>query len=88
MADVFEGEDFEGYEDFCEEVCNLFKNHWRGAALPTGIQPGMIFSRNTDDRLTHRASAGQDYLVFQGQPVCAANEVVCADNEVVVVLPV
>lgn len=88
MANILEGYDSEGYEDYCEEVHNLIKNNWRGPTIAAGIQPGMLFSRSTDDRLTHRASAAQDYLIFQGDPVCAANEVVCADNSVVVTLPV
>jgi len=79
--------------DFTESVgsyedINEIKNNYRLATIPASIQSGMLFSRSTDDRLTHRASAGQDYLVFQGEPVCADNEVVCAANKVVVTLPV
>jgi len=67
---------------------NRVKDNFRLATIPSNIQPGMLFSRNTDDRLTHKVSAGQNYLVFQGDIVCANNEVVCANNQVVAVLPV
>jgi len=78
------GQDYVGsYQDENDD-----KNHNRGTTIPIQIQPGMLFSRSTDDRLTHHASAGQDYLVFQGNPVCMNNEVVCMNNEVVVMLPV
>ena len=72
-----------GYQDANED-----KNHNRGITIPSSIQPGMLFSRSTDDRLTHRVSNGQNNLVFQGDIVCSNNEVVCSDNKVVVVLPV
>lgn len=66
---------------------NEDKNHNRGATIPSSIQPGMLFSRSSDDRLTHKASA-QNYLIFQGDILCADNEVLCADNEVLVALSV
>lgn len=79
--------------DFAERVgsyedINEIKNNYRLATIPGSIQPGMLFSRSTNDRLTHRVSASQDYLIFQGEPVCANNEVVVANNSVVVALPV
>lgn len=86
--DPLTGADFVGGEEWCESVVNFLKNNLRGATEPGSIQPGMLYSRSTDDRLTHRASAGQSYLVFQGDPLCADNEVLCADNEVLVWLPV
>lgn len=36
---------------------NRLKNHFRAAAAPSNIQPGMIFSDSDDDRL-HHAGAG------------------------------
>ena len=72
-----------GYQDANED-----KNHNRGATIPSSIQPGMLFSRSSDDKLIHRVSASQNYLIFQGEPVCSDNQVVCADNKVVVVLPI
>lgn len=88
LAEVLAGADMEGFEAFCDAVYNAIKNNFRGATLPTDIQPGMLFSRNTDNRLSHNTGPGTDWLIFQGDPVCAANAVVCAGNEVVVVLPV
>jgi len=43
---------------------NREKNHWRGSAAPSDIQPGMIFSDSDDDRLYHAglASALQEIL--------------------------
>lgn len=78
--------------DFVESVgsfqdINEVKNHHRGAAEPAEIQPGMLHSRSTDNRLIHRTN-GQSYLIFQGEPVCVNNEVVCVNNQVVVILPV
>ena len=87
MADLLIGSDSVGFEDFCELVLNLMKNNWRGATIPTDAQPGMLFSRSTDDRLSHQASA-QEYLIFQGAILCADNEILFADNEVLVTLPV
>lgn len=39
------------------QEANRLKNNWRGAAEPTNIQPGMIFSDEDDDTL-HHAGAG------------------------------
>lgn len=90
MADLSTGADSTGVADerVGNEEYNDLKNNFRGATLPANRQPGMTCSRNTDDRLSHRVSASQDYLIFQGEPVCANNVVVCANNQVVVVLPV
>ena len=87
-VDPLTGADFEGGEEACDEFINFLKNNWRGATIPSAIQPGMGYSRNTDDRFTQRVSAGQDYLIFQGDPLCMDNEVLCADNNVLVWLPV
>jgi hypothetical protein len=59
MADLLEGLDSVGFEDFCEEVYNNIKNHWRQSdpcTNLTGKQPGMILSDSDDDKLYHVTS--------------------------------
>lgn len=85
--DPLTGADFEGGEEWCDTVINFLKNNLRGATPPSAIVAGMIYSRSTDNRLSHRADA-ENWLIFQGEPLCADNEVLCADNEVLVCLPV
>ena len=42
---------------------NRLKNHFRGADVPSNIQPGMLFSRSSDDKMFHRgASANEEML--------------------------
>lgn len=41
---------------FSFEEWQRMKNNWRGAISPANIQPGMLFSDNTDDRLYHRGA--------------------------------
>ncbi len=56
MADLLEGADAEGYEDFCEEVYNALKNNWRQSDPCTNVsekQPGMILSDEDDEKLYH-----------------------------------
>lgn len=56
MADLLEGYDSESGEDFCEDVYNLLKNHWRQSdpiTNLTGEQPGMIVSDDDDNKLYH-----------------------------------
>ena len=53
----FEGDDFINGAILSYQQGNRMKNNWRGAAYPTNIQPGMIFSSNVDDRLYHRGAA-------------------------------
>ena len=74
--------------DFAEgafpwQDANRNKNHSRRATAPTSMQPGMLFSRSSDDRLTHKAS-GQEYLVFQGDVLVVENELLFADNDILV----
>jgi len=60
MADLIEGFDSEGYEDWCEDVYNFIKNHARMSDPCTnlsGIQPGMIVSDSDDDKLYHYTGA-------------------------------
>lgn len=47
------------------EEWNRMKNHWRGTAAPSNIQPGMIFSDADNDKLYHRgdASAGLEEIL-------------------------
>jgi len=56
MADILEGYDPEGYEDYNEIYGARIKNNWRHAnplnQFP-GLQPGMIVSRGQGDRLYH-----------------------------------
>lgn len=56
MADLLEGNDSVGGEDFCEDVYNLLKNHWRQAdpiANLSGKTAGMIVSDSDDEKLYH-----------------------------------
>jgi hypothetical protein len=43
--DIIEG-DLGSYEEW-----NRLKNHWRGSAAPSNIQPGMIFGDEDDNKL-------------------------------------
>lgn len=82
-----DGSDFTESRGTWQDI-NEVKNHHRGPIEPSEIQEGMLHSRSTDDRLIHRASARQSYLIFQGDILCMDNEVLCMDNEVLVWLPV
>ena len=42
---------------------NRIKNNWRGAAAPANVQPGMIYSDSTTDRIYHRGAAALEELV-------------------------
>ena len=56
MADLLEGHDSEGGEDYCQDVYNFVKNHWRQSdpvANVTGKQSGMILSDSDDEKLYH-----------------------------------
>ena len=56
MADLLNGFDSEGFEDFCEDLYNLLKNHFRHAnplVQFTGLQPGMVVSRAQNEKLYH-----------------------------------
>ena len=87
MADLSTGADAELGDCLASQQYNRLKNLFRNTTEPGSIQPGMLFSRSTDNRLSHRADA-ENWLIFQGQPVCMGNVVVCMNNEVVVWLPV
>lgn len=51
MAALSQGEDYvDGYV-FGFQDANQLKDHWRGAASPANIQPGMLFSDSDDDEL-------------------------------------
>lgn len=68
MADLLEGYNSEGGEDFCEDVYNLLKNHWRQSDPITnlaGKTVGMIVSDSDDDRLYHISgeSVGYDEIL-------------------------
>lgn len=82
-----DGSDFTESRGTWQDI-NEIKNHYRGPDVPSAIQEGMQHSRSTDDRLIQRASAGQNYLIFQGEPLCMDNEVLVMDNEILVCLPV
>ena len=47
---------------FSYQVYNHIKNHWRGAAAPTDIQDGMIWSETGTDKLYHEASGDEEIL--------------------------
>ena len=80
------GSDFvEG--EFGYQSANRLKNHDRGPTVPSSIQPGMLFSRSSDDRLTHKAS-GQEYLIFQGEILVLENEILFLENEILVWLSI
>jgi hypothetical protein len=42
---------------------NRLKNHWRGSAAPSSIQPGMIFSDSDNDKLYHRGAAAEEEIL-------------------------
>jgi len=68
MADLLEGYDAEGGEDYCEDVHNLIKNNWRQSdplTNLTGKQEGMIVSDSDDDKLYHinDESIGHDEIL-------------------------
>ena len=47
---------------FSYQVYNKIKNHWRAAAVPADIQPGMIWSDSDDDKLYHHGAADEEIL--------------------------
>jgi len=81
-GDPFEDGDLLSYEEM-----NRILTNFRGTTIPSNLQPGALYSRSADDRLSHKTDA-DEYLIFQGNPVCADNTVVCTNNSVVVTLPV
>jgi len=82
-----DGSDFTESRGSYQDI-NEIKNNYRGPDVPSEIQEGMEHSRSTDDRLIHRTSAEQNYLIFQGDILCMDNEMLVMDNEVLVWLPV
>lgn len=54
---LIDGDDFVNGSLFSYQQGNRLKNHWRGAAAPSNIQPGMLFSDSDNDKLFH-AGAG------------------------------
>jgi len=59
-AEILNGADFEGYEDFCAEVVNAIKNHYRESDPCVNMvsrQPGEILSDPDDDKLYHVGGA-------------------------------
>jgi hypothetical protein len=73
---------------------NREKNHWRGSAAPSDIQPGMIFSDSDDDRLYHAGTASALEEILQTTRSRAVTpqftylnvkgiDIVCLDNQVV-----
>lgn len=90
LTQLLNGDDMEGGENFCDEIYNNLKNHFRSAgpcAALTLLKLGMLLSDSADNRLQHRvivAAAEKCIEVLQApHVVCADNEVVCVDNEVV-----
>lgn len=51
-----DGSDFAYGDVASHQDINEIKNHYRGATLPSNIQPGMIFSDEDDDKLHHAIS--------------------------------
>jgi hypothetical protein len=58
-----DGDDFINGAILSYQQANRLKNHWRGAAVPANIQPGMIFSKSTDDKLYHRGAAAEEEVL-------------------------
>lgn len=59
-AEILNGADFEGWEDFCAEVINAIKNHYRVSNPVVNMvsrQPGEILSDPDDDKLYHVGGA-------------------------------
>ena len=59
-AEILNGADFEGYEDFCADVVNAIKNHYRVSDPCMNMvarQPGEILSDPDDDKLYHVGGA-------------------------------
>ena len=64
MADLLEGHDSEGGEDYCQDVYNILKNHWRQSdprGNLDGEQPGMILSDSDDEKLYHITDESPGY---------------------------
>ena len=73
---------------------NREKNHWRGSAAPSSIQPGMIFSDSDDDRIYHAGLSSALEEILQATRSRAVTpqftylnvkgiDIVCLDNQVV-----
>jgi len=59
-AEILNGANFEGYEDFCAEVVNAIKNHYRISDPCVNMvsrQPGEILSDPDDDKVYHVGGA-------------------------------
>ena len=58
-----DGDDFINGAILSYQEANRLKNHWRGAATPANIQPGMIYSESAADHLYHRGAAAPEEIV-------------------------
>lgn len=48
-----DGDDFVSGSILSFQQANRLKNHWRGAAAPTGAQHGMLYSGSSNNKLFH-----------------------------------
>jgi len=70
-ANLLLGEDYEGWEGFCDTLVNYLKNNWR-MSDPVGTlslaKPGMIASDSDDNKLWHRVDVASGYCWQSGAP--------------------
>ncbi|MBW2126320.1 MAG: tail fiber domain-containing protein [Deltaproteobacteria bacterium] len=70
-ANLLLGEDYEGWEGFCDTLVNYLKNNWR-MSDPVGTlslaKPGMVASDSDDNKLWHRVDVASGYCWQSGAP--------------------
>jgi len=70
-ANLLLGEDYEGWEGFCDTLVNYLKNNWH-MSDPVGMlslaKPGMIASDSDDNKLWHRVDVASGYCWQSGAP--------------------
>jgi hypothetical protein len=63
MADLTTGADAVSGDGGTFQHLNRLKNHFRGTVEPTAIQPGMLFSKSTDETLYHAQAAARKVIL-------------------------
>jgi len=70
-ANLLLGEDYEGWEGFCDTLVNYLKNNWRMSDPVSTLslaKPGMIASDSDDNKLWHRVDVASGYCWQSGAP--------------------
>jgi len=81
MPNMKDGADYASGDRGSYQQMNREKNNFRGAASPTSIQPGMIFSRSSDDALFHHQTA-LDKRIIQETDIMLFAEALLASSSV------